>query len=89
MNKAIVDPDELRRFANHLDGLADVLRSEKSQVNGDLNNLEAVWKDAKYRQFQMNYDEISRGMDEFVRSTMAYAGYLRKKAALADRYLGR
>jgi uncharacterized protein YukE len=89
MTKAIVDPDELRRFSNHLDGLADALRSEKSKVNGDLNNLKDVWKDAKYRQFQLNYDEISRGMDEFVRSTMTYANYLRKKAALADRYLGR
>lgn len=88
MPQVIVNPDEMRRFARYLEGLAEGVRGKKHATNLGFENLKESWRDAKYRQFEKVYVDTSAELDRFAKTAVAYAKYLDRKAALADRYLG-
>lgn len=89
MSKAIVNPDELRRFATFLNIMTEYVMSRKSSLNNSFANLNEVWRDQKYAQFQRLFTETMASIDQFCRHAEVYAQYLRRKAELADRYLER
>jgi len=87
MPQAIVDPDEVRRFAAFLDSMADALKSKKSGINSRFNELRDVWRDQKYSQFQRLFTETSIRLDQFLQQAQRYSHYLKVKAQKVDRYL--
>ena len=87
MPKAIVNPDEVRRFAAFLETTAATLRHRKSAVSSGSTSLRAVWRDQKYAQFERVLSESMSGLDRFLKYAEDYAQYLRKKAEKVDRYL--
>ena len=89
MPQAIVDPDELRRFAAFLDGLAESIKGKKAAVNGSFSSLKKVWRDQKYARFERVFSDTMNQLDRFIRDATNYAQYLRKKAAIVDKYLER
>ena len=89
MPQVIVNPDELRRFSNYLDELSDSIREKKFQTSASFERLRQTWKDAKYNQFEKEYTVTCQDLEQFLKMTKAYAEFLRRKAAKADRFLGR
>ena len=89
MSKVIVNPDELRQFANYLDELIESLRGKKSHTSLAFEHLRQNWKDKKYNQFEKSFNTTCKDLDEFLKKTKTYTEFLRMKAAKADRYLGR
>lgn len=87
MSKVIVDPDEVRQFANSLERAAESIRGRKTDANSSYKQLTQVWKDEKYRQFDKVLFDTLIQLDQFMRFAEAYASYLRKKAAKAKAYL--
>jgi len=87
MPQAIVDPDELRRFASFLDSIAESIRNKRTVVGSSFGSLKEVWRDQKYAQFERVFSETTTQLDRFLRDAANYAQYLRKKAAIVDRYL--
>jgi hypothetical protein len=86
MPRAIVDPREVRRFAALLLETAGHLQNSKSVVTGDFTELQAVWKDKKYAQFDRVFSETMGHLEVFLKNSERYAQYLNKKAGLAERY---
>jgi uncharacterized protein YukE len=83
----IVDPDEVRQFANSLKRAAEAIKGRKTDTNSSYKHLTQVWKDEKYRQFDRVFLDTMTQLDQFLRLAEDYAGYLRKKAAKAKAYL--
>jgi uncharacterized protein YukE len=87
MPQAIVDPDEVRRFAATLQEMSAYLHDRKTHVKSSFSNLRDVWRDQKYTQFDRVFSESVTRLDQFLRYAEMYADYLKKKAQKADRYL--
>lgn len=87
MSQAIVDPDEVRRFAAKLQEMAAYLQNRKNHVKSSFSDLHDVWRDQKYSQFDRIFSEAATRLDQFLRYSEMYADYLKKKAQKADQYL--
>jgi uncharacterized protein YukE len=87
MAQVIVDPDELRAFANRLISEARALKERQSTIESHRDILESVWKDQRYEAFEKAYLPSVRALDRFCKQVHDYAAYLRRKADAADRYL--
>jgi len=84
MAKAIVDPEELRRFAAFLDSERERLQSQRSSMRVEFARLHEDWQDAKYTQFAQTYEEAERALQKYLEYCETYAAFLRKKAAKAE-----
>ena len=87
MPKAIVDPHELRNFAATLSATVEHLRGKQSQVSQSFSSLHDHWRDKKYTDFNRVFADSMGQLNMFLNSADQYAGYLRKKAEKAERYL--
>jgi uncharacterized protein YukE len=87
MTQAIVDPDEVRRFATLLQEMAAYVHDRKTHVKSSFNELHSVWRDQKYSQFDKVFEESVTRLDQFLRSAQLYADYLKRKAGIVDEYL--
>jgi len=87
MPQAIVDPDEVRRFASFLESMAESLKTKKHGVSSRFNELKDVWRDEKYGQFQRVFTETSAKLDQFLQHAEIYGHYLKVKAQKVDKYL--
>ena len=87
--KVIVDPNDVRRFANLLEERAADLKRLDSAISRSLLDLQATWKDARYNQFNNRYEEASLQLQQFLDHAERYAAYLRRKIVPIERYLER
>jgi hypothetical protein len=87
--KVIVNPTDVRRFANLLEERAADLKQLDSAISRALLDLQATWKDARYGQFERHYEEASLQLQQFLDHAERYAGYLRRKIVPIERYLER
>ncbi|MCW3488675.1 hypothetical protein [Dethiobacter alkaliphilus] len=86
MTRAVVDPDELKRFAVYLNGMALSVRKKKGHLNGKFKSLKDVWRDNKYRQFERTFTETMSQLEQFSKSAEQYAQKLRDKEKPLRRY---
>lgn len=89
MSQVIVDPDELRRFAVFLEQSIRNLRDGQRGLQRGHQVLADAWRDSKYNNFAKSFDQTLPALERFCKEAEAYAAFLRRKAQLADRYLGR
>lgn len=87
MSTAIIDPDEVRLFANNLIEGANYLHERQGAFESSFIDLNEVWRDKKYEDFRQVFNETMNRMDKFLQYAEAYSQYLRRKADLADDYL--
>ena len=87
MSQAIVNPEELRRFAQSLKkfnaGLAEQLAALGSQLDG----LSATWRDQENRRFAEEFAKNMRVMTRFIETNDEYIPFLLRKAERIDDYL--
>ncbi len=88
MSQIIVNPDEQRAFANALEDLVREMSSRERAVTSHLHDLRKSWQDTHAKSFERSHEEMSLYLSAFYRRAEDYARYLRRKAALADKYLG-
>jgi uncharacterized protein YukE len=89
MAQIIVDPADLRRFASVLEQEMRTLRERQRAMEAVRRDLAQVWRDARYATFERTYLPTIQVLERFEKAAEQYAGYLRRKADRADRYLGR
>lgn len=86
MPRAIVDPDELRRFKVFLGSMSVSIRHRKSSLNSSFNNLKDHWRDEKYRQFDKLFSETMGQLDQFCKSADLFVHHLNEKEKPIRRY---
>jgi len=87
MNQAIVDPAELRRFAQTLRRFNEELSEKSAALNGQLNSLAQTWRDKEHLKFAEDFTGNIKALARFVESNESYIPYLVRKAQLIEEYL--
>jgi WXG100 family type VII secretion target len=87
MPQAIVDPDELRRFAHNLDRFNRDLQNQMQVLRGQLKNLGQTWRDQEHDKFIQQFDETMLVMNRFVDTSTEQIPVLLRKAERIEEYL--
>ena len=87
MSQAIVDPEELRRFANALKKFNAELEDRMSSLGNQLHELGSTWRDQEHRKFSQEFEMQMKAVARYVEATNQYAPFLLRKAARIEDYL--
>lgn len=87
MSKAIVDPDELRRFANDLKRFSSGLDQQMRQLQGRMNALGQTWRDQEQVKYAEEFEDTVRVLQRFIAATDRQVPFLMRKAEKAEEYL--
>ena len=87
MNQAIVDPTELRRFAQTLRRFNEEISDRTAALAGQMNTLAQTWRDKEHLKFAEDFGGNMKALGRFVESNETYIPYLLRKAQLIEEYL--
>lgn len=87
MGKAIVDPEELRRFAQDLKRFNNELKNQMQILNGRFIALGQTWRDQEQRKFAQQFEETVRTLNRFMEVSVEQIPFLLRKAEQIDEYL--
>jgi len=87
MAKAIVDPVEMRRFANDLKRFSTELQNQIASIRGRFVALGDTWQDQEHEKFADEFDQAVKVVGKFVESSNRHVQYLARKAERIEEYL--
>lgn len=87
MSQAIVDPNELRRFAQNLKKFNQELDARLSSLRAQLNSLGATWRDQEHTKFVDDFDQHMKVIAKYMDATNEHAPFLMRKADRIEEYL--
>ncbi|MEY3174551.1 MAG: hypothetical protein RLZZ436_2465 [Planctomycetota bacterium] len=87
MAQAIVDPGELRRFAQLLRRFNEELGEKSGVVAAHLSHLGQTWRDQENVRFSEEFAANMKALARFVESNEQFIPYLLRKAQLVEEYL--
>jgi uncharacterized protein YukE len=87
MSKAVVDPNELRRFANDLKRFNEQLGNQMAVLHGRLVGLGQSWRDQEHNKFAEEFEQTMKVLNRFVESSNKHIPFLIRKAERVEEYL--
>jgi uncharacterized protein YukE len=87
MAQAIVDPAELRRFAQTLKKFNNDLAERLTAMAGQLADLSNTWRDQEHAKFRENFEQHMQTISRFIEANNAHVPYLLRKAERIEEYL--
>ncbi|TWT43288.1 WXG100 family type VII secretion target [Botrimarina hoheduenensis] len=87
MSQAIVDPLELRRFANSLRRFNTDLDERMTALTAQLAGLGTSWRDQEHKKFVEDFDQQMKSIRRFIDATNEHAPFLIRKAERIEEYL--
>ena len=87
MAQAVVDPEELRQFAQSLKRFNSQLRERAAALANQLGALNATWRDQEHRKFSEQFDANMQVLMRFTDAADEYVPYLLRKAQHIEEYL--
>lgn len=87
MNQAIVDPEQLRRFASNLKIFTEELQQRSAALASQMNQLEQTWRDQQQRKFSQEFEDQMRQMNRLLEASRQHVPYLLRKAEQVEQYL--
>jgi WXG100 family type VII secretion target len=87
MPQAIVDPSELRRFAQNLKQFNAELQNQMAVLQGQLLNLGATWRDQENQKFVDEFEMTMQVIRRFVEAADQHIPFLLRKADRVEEYL--
>lgn len=87
MSQAIVDPAELRRFAQQLKHFNGELVANLTALQRQVLNLSATWRDQEHQKFVEEFEQNIKSVSRFVEANEQYIPFLVRKAERIDDYL--
>ncbi|MHC4833142.1 MAG: WXG100 family type VII secretion target [Planctomycetota bacterium] len=87
MAKAIVDPEELRRFAGELRKSTHEMQARMSGLQARMSQLSETWKDQEQARFAEEFDQTLKVLGRFVKAAEVHVPFLMRKADRIDEYL--
>jgi WXG100 family type VII secretion target len=89
MPQAIVDPEDLRRFAQSLKKFSSDVQERMKSLNGQLAALERTWRDQEQKKFSEEFATQIQSLARFVEVIDKHVPYLARKAEIIEEYLQR
>jgi WXG100 family type VII secretion target len=87
MSQAIVDPSELRRFAQHLKQFNNELHNQMSALHGQLQGLGQTWRDKEHDKFAEEFEQTMVAIARFIEASNQHIPFLMRKAERIEEYL--
>jgi WXG100 family type VII secretion target len=87
MPQAIVDPDEIRRFAYRLRLFHQQLQQQMTALHAQLRELGSSWRDQEHQKFVEEFEQALGALQRFVQAAEQHVPFLLRKADRADEYL--
>jgi uncharacterized protein YukE len=87
MSQAIVDPGELRRFAQQLNQFNVELEERLSTLSNQLHNLNNSWRDQEHQKFVEEFENHLKLIARSAQTSSEYAPFLIRKAERIEEYL--
>lgn len=87
MSKAVVDPDELRRFASDLKRFNTEMQSQIASIQRRFVKLGETWQDQEHAKFAETFEKMIGTMNKFVEASDTHIPFLLRKAQKIQEYL--
>jgi uncharacterized protein YukE len=87
MAQAVVDPSELRRFAQNLKHFNNDLLSRMRTIQSQLIALGDSWRDQEHEKFSEEFAETMRVIEKFMEASQKHIPFLVRKAEKIEEYL--
>jgi WXG100 family type VII secretion target len=87
MSQAIVDPAELRRFAQNLKKFNQELEERLTSLRAQLHALGSSWRDQEHKKFTEDFEEHMKVIGRYMEVTNEHAPFLLRKAERIEEYL--
>jgi len=87
MAKAIVDPEQLQRFAGNLTRFTADLRERSATLNHQYNRLGETWRDQEQERFTEEFTVMMAALERFASVAEQQVPILMRKAAAIEAYL--
>lgn len=87
MSKAVVDPAELRRFAQDLKRFSGALASQMAVLQGRMLTLGQTWRDQEQAKFAEKFEHTLKTLARFNDDVAEHVPFLLKKAEKIEEYL--
>lgn len=87
MSKAVVDPAELRRFAQDLKRFNQNLRDQLGALQARMNDLSQTWRDQEQKKFSEEFEQTTRVLTRFTEVSDKHVPFLVRKAEKIEEYL--
>jgi len=87
MPQAVVDPEELRQFAQSLKRFTGQLRDKASSLGNQLSALGASWRDQEHKKFVEEFESNMKVLVRFAEAADNYVPFLLRKAEHIEDYL--
>ena len=87
MAKAIVDPDDLHRFAVELKRFGTEVQVHLANVHRQFGKVGETWQDQEHAKFSQEFQHMVRVLTKFIASTEQQVPILLRKAESIREYL--
>jgi WXG100 family type VII secretion target len=87
MPQAIVDPEELRRFAQSLKKFNTDVQERTKSLSSQLASLERTWRDQEQKKFSEEFEQHLQTLGRLVELIDRHVPYLARKAEIIEEYL--
>ncbi|MDA1276215.1 MAG: WXG100 family type VII secretion target [Verrucomicrobia bacterium] len=87
MAQAIMDPEEVRRFAEELKRFNSDLQSRMSSLMARFASLGDTWQDQEHTKFAEEFKETMKALRRFSEMSSKHTPYLMRKAQRIEEYL--
>jgi uncharacterized protein YukE len=87
MPQAIVDPEDLRRFAQNLKKFSSEVQERMKSLSGQLAALERTWRDQEQKKFSEEFSVQIQSLGRFIEVIDNHVPYLARKAEIIEEYL--
>jgi len=87
MPKAIVDPADLRRFAQTLKHFNNELQAGMAALQGQFAGLSDTWRDQEHEKFADEFEQTLQVLQRFAETAQQHIPFLIRKAERVEEYL--
>ncbi|HEY1173509.1 MAG TPA: WXG100 family type VII secretion target [Verrucomicrobiae bacterium] len=87
MSQAVMDPAEVRRFAEELKRFNTDLQSRMSSLQARFTALGDTWQDQEHEKFSAEFQQTLKALRKFVETSNQHTPYLLRKAQRIEEYL--
>ena len=87
MPQAIMDPEQVRRFAEELKRFNSDLQDRIGSLQSRFNALGDTWQDQEHARFAEEFRQTIKAIKRFVEASNQHAPFLLRKAQRIEEYL--
>jgi uncharacterized protein YukE len=87
MSQAIMDPEEVRRFADELQRFNRDLQGRLGSLQARFASLGETWQDQEHAKFSEDFKQTVAALRKFVEVSDRHVPYLLRKAQRIQEYL--